>query len=118
MYESLWNNDSPVKDLGLDVPSWFDQAITPCDFAAVCQGGCESGAYMPAVTYHEALAIMSEHGDNVLDFIEEALGEVQLPDWGWGFSWSGLACHFLSVAVELWCGGIADELEEILEDPE
>jgi len=116
MSDTLWNNDNPVSTLGIDVPPWIDQDITPCDVAAVIQGGCNSGAYMPAVTYWQAMETMAEHGDNVLDFIEDALGEIQYPDCS--TSWAGLACHFLSVAVELWCSGVEDEIRTILEDEE
>jgi hypothetical protein len=68
---------------------------------------------MPAVTYWQALETMSEHGDDVLQFIEDAIGEAPYPDCDTG--WAGLACHFLSMAVELWCSGVEDELESILE---
>lgn len=55
-YDALWNNEEPVADLGIEVPRWIDQDISPNDIAAICQGGCASGAYMPAVTYYQALA--------------------------------------------------------------
>ena len=110
---NLWENDDPVSDLGIDVPPWIEEKITPYDVAAVNQGGCASGAYMPAVTYWQALETMGDYGDNVLDFIQEALGEVPMPDSD--ESWSAMACHFLATAVELWCGGVEDEVHKALD---
>ena len=83
----------------INIPQWIDQDITPNDIAAILQGGCESGAYMPAVTYHTARETMNEHGDDVLDYLEE----FYVPELPKGISWSGIACHFLSAAVECWC---------------
>ncbi len=82
-------------------PEWIVNELTPYDLAAINQGGCASGAYMPAVTYHQALETMAEHGDDVLDFIEESFGEVIQPPAD--TSWSGMAVFFLSAAVELFC---------------
>ena len=109
----LWNTATPIRKipvLGIDVPAWIDQDISPNDVAAIVQGGCASGAYMPAVTYHQALRTMSEHGDDVLDYVEDQLGEVPPPKKG--ESWHGMACHYISVAVELWACSIADELAD------
>ena len=107
----LWNNENPVTDYEIDVPAWIEQDITPSDIAAILQGGCASGAYMPAVTYFQALETMSKHGDDVLDYIETALGE--LPCEFEGISWSGMACHFLSMAVELWASSVEDEKDNL-----
>ena len=78
-----------------------DQAST---LASIIQGGCASGAYMPAVTYYNARETMCEHGDDVLDYIQDALGELPAPPQD--VSWSGMACHYLSLAVELWAGDV------------
>ena len=51
-----------IADLGIDVPAWIKDGITNYDVASINEGGCASGAYMPAVTYHEALETMNEHG--------------------------------------------------------
>ncbi len=91
------------------VPDWLEQDITPCDVAAIVQGGCASGAYMPAVTYHQADATMAKHGDDVLTFIEQYVD--QCPTIA-GESWSGYACKVLSFAVELWARGALVEYEE------
>jgi len=34
-------------------PAWIVNELTPYDLAAINQGGCASGAYMPAVTYYD-----------------------------------------------------------------
>lgn len=107
----LWNCEEPVTDFDIDVPAWIDQEITPCTVAAITQGGCASGAYMPAVTYHAAAETMAEHGDDVLQFIQDQIGE--LPAVHVDMSWSGLACHYLSAAVELWASTVEDELENV-----
>lgn len=116
----LWNHDEPVRDLGVDVPAWIEQDVTPSDVAAIVQGGCASGAYMPAVTYSTplgnvrispswALATMAEHGDDVLQHIEDALGELPAPDAN--ESWGGIAVHYLSLAVELWASSVLDNMK-------
>jgi hypothetical protein len=112
--ETLWEYDNSIADL-VDVPAWIKQDITAADVAAILQGGCASGAYMPAVTCHQALQTMNEHGDDVMDYIEDTLGELPSAEPG---SWAGLACHYLSQAVELWAGSIEDELLKALENQE
>ena len=119
MSDVMWNNEEPVKELGIDVPRWIEQDISPSDVAAILQGGCASGAYMPAVTYHQALATMSEHGDDVWSFIDDHYGL----DWFHSqadpaSSWSGLACAYVSFAVEMWASSVEDEIREVLEEEE
>lgn len=112
----LYDHDTPVTDLGIDVPAWIEQDITCADVAALLQGGCASGSYMPAVTYHQALATMSDHGDDVLAYIDATLGlsEFRSDEQ----SWSGLACDYLSTAVELWASSVENEIEDALEELE
>jgi len=88
-------------------PNWITQQITPYDLAAILQSGCASGAYMPAVTYHQALETMSEHGNDILNYLEEAYGS--LPAVPNDSSWSGMAVFYLSKAVELWCSEREDQ---------
>ena len=104
----IWNNETYVTDNGVNVPVWISQDITCHDVAAIAQGGCESGAYMPAVTYHKAADTMAQHGDEVLEYIEDILGE--LPNVT-GESWSGIAVKFLSTAVDLWSTIVLEDLE-------
>lgn len=107
----LWDDEEPVTGLSIEVPSWMDQDVSPNDIAAIVQGGCASGAYMPAVTYHEALDSMREHGDEVFAFLEERdlldLAFENIPETS--RSWAGLACHFMSVAVEAWANALHDD---------
>jgi hypothetical protein len=108
----LWNTETPVCDivgLDLEIPAWIEDDIDPSTVAAIVQGGCDSGAYMPAVTYAAALDVMREHGDDVLQYIEDATGELPQPPKD--TSWSGLACFYLSHAVELWASSAHDTLE-------
>lgn len=94
------------------IPRWIDQDTTPADVAAILQGGCDSGAYMPAVTYHQALATMNEHGDAILDYLDEAPGDMTIPE---DLSWAGLACWYVSRAVELWAANVESELSDLLD---
>ena len=96
-------------------PEWITQALSPYDIAAINQGGCASGAYMPAVTYYDARQVMAEYGDDVLQYIEDAYGE--LPQPARDESWSGIAVFYLSCAVELFCSSNAD-LEDWENDEE
>ena len=74
-------------------------------------GGCDSGMYMPAVEPWQALGTMGEHGDEVLDYLYDAAGDV----WprlcpGDGDSWSGIAVKILSEAVQHWARQTLDQL--------
>ena len=87
-------------------PAWITQPLEIYDIQAIQHGGCESGAYMPAVTYYDAAQTMGKYGDDVFTYIESQYGE--LPDVPSLFnlkqsSWGGIAVFFLSFAVELWC---------------
>ena len=115
---NLWECEEPIIDLGIDVPQWIDQNITPYDVAAICQGGCASGAYMPAVTYYQALETMNEHGDSIFDYLLDCFGdELPIPVDGLrSQSWAGMACFYVSCAVELWASSVDDELESKLDD--
>lgn len=110
--QEIWDCETPISELlDCDVPRWIQQDISANDVISICQGGCASGAYMPAVTYYQARETMGEHGDDVLQYIEDQLGE--LPAVPTGESWSGIAVFFLSVAVELWASSTLTELEAL-----
>lgn len=111
----LYSTEAEVQSFGIEVPRWVEQDIDANQVAAILEGGCESGAYMPAVTYSDALETMGEHGDRVMDFIEEQLGAV-VPQPSAEASWAGMACHFMSLAVELWASSIEDELAEAIQE--
>lgn len=101
--------DTKLIDLDIDVPNWIEQDITVSDVQAIIEGGCMSGAYMPAVTYYSAMQTMNEYGDDVLNYIEDVYGELPSPEQG--TSWSGMACFYLSTAVELWASEVSAEIE-------
>jgi len=114
----LWDLDQPITSYEslehLNVPAWMNQDVSPLDVASIQQGGCASGAYMPAVTYYHAVKTMTEHGDDVLDYITDRYGS--LPAIKDEESWSGIAVFYLSIAVELWASEIAEQIEEDYED--
>jgi len=96
--------NSPLRDFIAelnDQPNWI-APLDIYDIHAIQQGGCESGAYMPAVTYYDARQTMNEYGDDVLDYIEST--GLDLPVIPRLTSWSSIAVIYLSCAVELWCG--------------
>ena len=115
---NLWDYEDPISELlpDIEIPPWIEQDISPNDVAAICQGGCASGAYMPACVYATARETMNAHGDDVLDYIEDHSDD--LPAVPEGTSWSGMACHFLSYAVELWASSVENELDTALEEKE
>ena len=102
-----------LQDLNIEIPEWIEQDIETDDIEAIVEGGCSSGAYMPAVRYYDAIQTMSQHGDDVLEFIDNVLGEVPAPPKE--SSWSGIAVHYLSTAVELWAFEVESEVKEALE---
>jgi hypothetical protein len=115
MSSVLWDHEEPIRDVApnVEIPEWVeDRDISPVDVASIVEGGCASGAYMPAVTYHNAITTMCEHGDDVLNFLQEHLS--YLPSPSNDESWSGMACHYLSHAVELWAASIEDKLASAL----
>ena len=109
----MWDNDEPVKS-AVTVPPWIEEDISPATIAAIVQGGCESGAYMPAVTYGDALDTMLKHGDQVFDYLADHLiGKLLVVEDLENMSLSGLAWRFLSHAVELWAQDAYTALEEL-----
>lgn len=110
--QEIWNCEKTVAELlNVTQPAWIEHDLTAIDIASICQGGCASGSYMPAVTYWKANDTMANHGDDVLDYIFNVLGELPTPP---KFeSWCGMACFYLSTAVELWAGDVMAQLEEL-----
>ena len=103
--KQLIANGYDLRDISqelLDQPEWITQHLDIADIQAVQQGGCASGAYMPAVTYYDAAQTMAELGTEVLDYIESDCG-LDLPTVPRLTSWRGIAVLYLSCAVELWC---------------
>lgn len=98
------------------VPSFLNSEefgiISPYDVAAILQGGCNSGAWMPAVTYSTATKILDKHEDEILNLIE-GCGPFSF-DPGKD-SLGGFRCKLVSCAVEAWCSAVESLLEESLE---
>jgi ketosteroid isomerase-like protein len=110
---NMYDDEREVSKF-FDVPAWIDQNIQFDQVAAINEGGCASGAYMPAVTYEDAQKTMNEYGDDVLQFIDESGYEISGADL-LGKSWAGMACMLLSTAVELWAMNISDAWKDITE---
>ena len=118
-YERLWEHPERELPEEIRVPSWArdEEGRRPSthDVAAILQGGCASGAWMPAVTYWQALETMRREGDSVLDAIEEAgIDPVALLNGDKG--WAAWACALVSTAVELWASSIGEELADLLDE--
>ena len=110
--------DIPVYVVDRDLlPTWLAPSGITCDqVAAIYQGGCESGAYMPAVRYYDALRTMDAHGDDVLQYLEDYDSDILPRLVRPGMSWAGIAVAFVATATDIWAFGIADELADALED--
>ena len=100
--------------VGPEIPAWIEQDITGFDVRCIAQGGCASGAYMPAVTYYTAKQTMAQHGDDIVDFIVERLGLQGLD--AEADSFGGMCCHLVSTAVELWSFEVDQCLDELAEE--
>lgn len=105
----LWNMEEPARNFA-DMPRWIDPGFTVQDAMAVHQGGCASGAYMPAVTYHQANDTMHTYGNEVLEYLEEFLDV--LPAIPEGLSWGQMASHYLAYAVDLWAFSFVEDMLE------
>ena len=112
--EILWDDEESVNGR-LTVPDWIDQDITAQDIMAIMQGGCASGAYMPACSYWQAMQTMNEHGDDVLQYIDDADCNRFVADLN-ELSWGGMACHILSIAIEIWASHAHTELWSQIEE--
>ena len=95
--EHYYNDPSAVDD-------WFPSdgpLLSFCEIVDIQHHGCASSAYMPAVTYHNAMVVMSHYGDDVLEYIDDHWNGIPTPPAGSG--WAAMAVYYLSTAVELWC---------------
>lgn len=109
--QQMWDLEEKLESLGIEQPGWIGEDLSPYDIIAIYKGGCASGAYMPAVTYHQALGTMNKYGDEVFEYIINDLGE--LPSPMENTTWSDLACFYLSTAVELFASNAYAQLEDI-----
>lgn len=106
-------NEPSLESLGIDIPAFIDQDLSLYQLRAIVQGGCESGAYMPAVTYYQAAQTMADHGDAVLDQIQ-GMGPLSFVPCD--ESWHGFACRLVSMAVECWASSVEDLANLSFED--
>lgn len=112
-------NEDKSESIAIEIPAWIEADSVPHETLEelaswvrdLSYGGCASGVYMPAVTYATARQTMNDHGDDILEYIEDRLDSI--PNLR-GASWSGLCCHFVCVAVELWAWTVADMTKEYL----
>ena len=104
-------NEEKVKNLIKETkPAWITDDVDVYDVEAITIGGCASGAYMPAVTYYQAIATMAEHGDDIFEYIYDQYGErLEVPNSV--ETWGQLCVHYLSVAVEIWAQNVMSQAE-------
>ena len=109
----IWNDETKVREYQIEVPRFIEQDITAQDIAAIVQGGCVSGAYMPAVTYHVAVDLMTDYDDEIFDTIEDAMGcpPADCLSRTEDNSWAQMATRFVSLAVEIWASGVMHQIE-------
>ena len=98
-------------------PEWLEQLGTIECFltlASIAQGGCASGAYMPAVTYYTAKqALFSELGEDMANYAINFLAEVDSLDQVAIHLEDGIqymAAYLASVAVETWAYEIEQDV--------
>lgn len=119
------NQDELAEYIIEQNPEWLEQMSNIEYFttlASIAQGGCASGAYMPAVTYHSAkMALFCELGESMVEYAVDFLAEIdsldqvaiQLKD---GVQY--MAAYLASVAVEAWVyeveQDVLDKIDELL----
>lgn len=88
----------------------------------IIQVGCCSGAYMPAVTYYQALGLYnSDYGDEVQEVAMEFLAEIDSYEGlieAMQHGKANLAAFLASTAVESWVSSLYSELEDMKEELE
>jgi hypothetical protein len=75
------------------------------ELKAIKEGGCESGAYMPAVTYSTALKCMYEHYEEI-EAIFQDHGYESIEFDLESETFAGFSSRLVSMAVELWVSSI------------
>jgi len=104
-----WIDEEYIDQEALNDDEHEDHEDAVSTIESICQCGCASGSYMPAVTYYTARQVMNEHGDDVLDYLADHYGNLPTPPED--VSWSGLACHYLSAGVEAWAMSAMSQLD-------
>ena len=121
--KTLLNNGFDLRDI---VEEWNNQPDflevmgvieSVEELASIIEGGCESGAYMPAVTYDTALECMTKHYDS----IEEQISLTQGDEAKFTFnpasdSFAGFCVQLCSFAVESWAQSYSELVGCLLEN--
>ena len=105
------------------IPEWMDEDVLLDTTEAgeglsvsflrdLCQHGCASGMYMPAILFTQAKDTMARCGDDVITYIWENLGEVPPPETCAHPFYSAWCSHWVSMAVELWAGSLLSQVDE------
>ena len=96
------------------VPEWVDLGYisTVETLSEIRDYGCESGVYMPAVRYRDALLTMSEYGDEIMEFLNDNYFFDSGIFNARHESFSSLCVQLLSAAVEIWAGSLYEELQD------
>jgi hypothetical protein len=105
------NGEIKIRNLGIEIPIWIDRDITVYTVEAILHSGCDSGAYMPAVTYWDAKQTMSQQGDEITGFLHDHDYSVSIIS---DDTWGEICVRFLSAAVSLWCANVIDEINDKL----
>ena len=88
---------------------------SPADIASIDEHGAGSN-FMPAQVYWSAKAALQSWEDPIFDLIQDSLGEIPAPPNH--NSWRGMACFYVSLAVELWAAQAHAELLELDIEPD
>ena len=103
-------SDTTLARTLITVPGWIAQDILISTIDGIVRQGCVPELYVLAVARCPALDTMSRYGDEILQFVEAALGgPLTIPAVS---GWSALACQYLSTAVELWAAAAGDQIQQ------
>ena len=95
-------------------PSFLEYELDVSDIQAILQGGCASGAYMPAVTYHTAEETMKQHSRAIEEQIEPIAYDLDGIKWNVEEeTFSAFCVKCVSLAVESWCWQFEDILSGV-----
>ena len=112
-----------LKDNGIEIPEWIVQSRLPvysleCLYQwvmdLIVHGKTDDvwlrGLYAPAVDHGLAHESMAEHGDLILEFLEEeSAADLVMPQ---GKQWTDLNALVVKTAVMLWADILAEQLEQ------
>ena len=121
-YENQGERYIHVDDPKVSMPEWIDEEILTDvtdryidlqTVSGIAEHGCASGMYMPAVLYHDAAETMTEHGNDIVAYVDHVRSErcdepMVIPA---GTSWDGIAVLYVSSAVEYWCDDLVATID-------